>query len=218
MTRPDFTNAFREGWTTELEDLGPVSFTCRLIGELTVTTGQVIACDPLVFSEFATPFATAIDPGRYPVILSVANIGGEQRVAYAKLQVRPRLASRWEAALRSNHATGPVAEGEILGYPVESGTGCFMDKEAADWFLAQLDYDIDFDRHLMEQINRNYVHTWDWANMPLSPKSGANLIAFSSGWGTGCYASYFGYDRDGNMVDLTTDFRLLHETELPRGI
>lgn len=38
---------------------------------------------------------------------------------------------------------------------------------------------------------------------------GGNLIAFSSGWGDGCYPSFFGYDAHNSLVCLVTDFEVL---------
>ena len=43
----------------------------------------------------------------------------------------------------------------------------------------------------------------------LDPESGLNLIAFSSGWGDGCYPSYWGLDAQGQATCLLTDFRVI---------
>ncbi|WP_432774035.1 DUF4241 domain-containing protein [Brevibacillus gelatini] len=40
---------------------------------------------------------------------------------------------------------------------------------------------------------------------------------FSSGWGDGSYASYIGYDADGQIVRLLTDFYLVDWMETPEG-
>lgn len=37
------------------------------------------------------------------------------------------------------------------------------------------------------------------------PLGEANAIMFHSGWGDGFYASWFGYDADGNVAALVTD-------------
>jgi len=39
--------------------------------------------------------------------------------------------------------------------------------------------------------------------------TGVNIIAFSSGWGDSCYASYWGYDAAKQRVALMTDFGVL---------
>ena len=47
------------------------------------------------------------------------------------------------------------------------------------------------------------------ATVTVQGGAGGNLIAFSSGWGDGSYASFFGYDAHDNLVCLVTDFRVL---------
>ena len=44
--------------------------------------------------------------------------------------------------------------------------------------------------------------------MKVSNATEANLIAFSSGWGDGGYASFWGYDEKDNITSLVTDFAL----------
>lgn len=52
----------------------------------------------------------------------------------------------------------------------------------------------------------------DWANVQVSDRTKANIVAFSSGCGDGAYASYWGYDSAGNLVSLVTDFSLFPST------
>lgn len=47
---------------------------------------------------------------------------------------------------------------------------------------------------------------WSWADVPVSEDSGANVIAFSTGQGDGCYPSFFGYDAQGRITCLATRF------------
>jgi hypothetical protein len=51
-------------------------------------------------------------------------------------------------------------------------------------------------------------HTAVWANIVVNHESGANVIIFSSGWGDGGYASFWGFDQSGNISSLVTDFAL----------
>ncbi len=37
----------------------------------------------------------------------------------------------------------------------------------------------------------------------------ANVVAFASGFGDGAYPSYAGFDRDGRIVAVLTDFGIL---------
>jgi hypothetical protein len=51
------------------------------------------------------------------------------------------------------------------------------------------------------------------ATVTVQGGAGGNLIAFSSGWGDGCYASFFGYDAHDKLVGLVTDFQVLLEVK-----
>lgn len=207
----NFSKAFIHGRTLELED-GSVTFHNHNIGNLVTTSGQIVACDPVVFPE-TSPFTTKIPPGHYPVILSVANIADDQRVAYAKIQVSEKETVRWEMALVPSQEASSLEEDEIFGYGVDSGTGCFMDQEAAKILIQRLDEE-EFSDFLMEEMHKTYRHTWDFANVILDPKTGLNLISFKSGWGDGMYASYFGYDAEGKVTNLVTDFELFEDSEV----
>ena len=49
----------------------------------------------------------------------------------------------------------------------------------------------------------------DWVDFRMDQATQANIILFSSGLGDGYYPSYFGYDRDGSVVCLATDFGII---------
>lgn len=212
MSNPDFSKAFIDGRELEVESVA-VTFKCHTIGELVVTTGGIVACDPFFCSD-PQPFAVKVPPGRYPVILSLASIAGDQRVAYAKLHVGDKPASRWEMAYWPDEELSSLKEGEVFYYSVDSGTGCFMDQEAAALHVQKLDSDDEYEGYLTDEMEVNYVNTWDWADINLNAVTGANIIIFTSGWGDGGYPSYFGYDENGMVVALVTDFRLFEDKEV----
>jgi len=204
----NFDNAFEEGRTIETEH-GTQIPKMRRIGDLVIPTGFVVACDPFVnFDSLA--FKTQIPIGTFPVILSVADFGDDQRVVYAKLQISDNSAVRWELALHPSQNITSLEEGAIFGYPVDSGTGCFMDAETAKIFSDKADE--DFADFMMKEMEKNYVHTWDWANFTFEGTIG-NLITFKSGLGDGVYASYFGFDENDELTCLVTDFGLFEEEE-----
>ncbi len=43
---------------------------------------------------------------------------------------------------------------------------------------------------IIAEMEKNYVHTWDWANIKTEETTG-NLIVFKSGLGDGSYPSLF---------------------------
>lgn len=70
------------------------------------------------------------------------------------------------------------------------------------------------DEELFDALMKTYVHTWSWTDLVLDEVTGANLIAFSSGWGDGSYPSFWGYDADGQRVGLVTDFGVLDASRI----
>ena len=185
-------------------------------------TGFIVACDPFVFFD-SIPFTTQIPIGTYPVILNVAQIydsdnNADERVAYAKLQVNNEPTVRWEMALLPNQDINSLKEDEFFGYPVDAGTGCFMDAEAATVFLKKLEDEVwadesSYSDFMIAEMEKNYVHTWDWANFKLDESVG-NLITFKSGFGDGSYPSYFGFDVNGNVTSLVTDFLVVDDKQV----
>ncbi len=85
-----------------------------------------------------------------------------------------------------------------------------MDAETAKIFTDRADE--DFTDFMIKEMEKNYVHTWDWANFKFEETSG-NLITFKSGFGDGVYGSYFGFDENNETTSLVTDFALVDERE-----
>src|SRR5262249_17892115 len=162
--------------------------------------------DPFVFPETAA-FNVQLNPGRYPVVLSVAHFGDtDQRVAYASIRIRDGQPHHWELAVLPNQDVNALEPDHIFCYGVDAGTGCFMDLKASQALIERMNDDEDYFQTLIAELEKTYVHTWSWANVEMDTKTNANLIAFSSGLGDGCYPSYFGFDEKENPLLLVTDF------------
>ena len=146
MNHTDFTKLFQPGYIFETEIFGKaekLSFTVDNIGELVLTSGKLIACDPLLDPH--EEFALILTPDRYPVILSVANLHnkGDRRTACAMLRIGDRPAVQWEMATPRGEDLISLAQDERFGYGVDCGTGGFMDADAAE-IITQLSYsDLD---------------------------------------------------------------------------
>lgn len=181
------------------------------VGDLTLPTGNLVACDPFV-GDGALPFSQRVPGGRYPVYLSVAHLpGGDERVAFATLALRDGVPTRWEPAVTAGQDRSALKEDEFYGYGVDSGTGCFMDQSTAQRF-EQLTADWSYVETLLERMQETYVDTWSYMETEIDPSTGGNLIAFSSGWGDGHYATYIGSDDEG-PVCIVTDFGVLDEAQ-----
>jgi hypothetical protein len=101
--------------------------------------------------------------------------------------------------------------GYIFGYPVDAGTGSFSDKAAGEAVTRMVNEG---------KLEREYSQAWiddgeiagkaRGMNFYLDVAAGsANIIMFGSGWGDGFYASYFGYDAQGEVAALITDFQVM---------
>lgn len=202
MRLPDYSKLFVDGNTVD-SVYGAVTLRSFEAGRLTLTTGRIVACD--AFITETTPYTTAVEPGTYPVLLSVAHFSdNDQRVAAAMLQISDRQPVAWAMALIPEQDIATLEEGEIFGYPVDSGTGCFMDVEAAEVLWSQE----ELEETLMHELDKTYVDTWSWANLAIEDSRSLNIIAFSTGMGDGLYASYFGFDEAHQVTCLITDFAL----------
>ncbi|MBW4580985.1 MAG: DUF4241 domain-containing protein [Tildeniella nuda ZEHNDER 1965/U140] len=247
MKHTNFTKAFREGYSfkPQILDAGSdsITFSVHNIGNLVLTSGKLIACDPLLISpssEGNEPFFTVcLLPNSYPILLSVATYNPLSKLpACAMLQVSSQVPVKWEVALR----LGDDLEKGIYAYGVDSGTGCFMDADTLQALIALVNpeniknearqslatileveerFEQEFGNRLVQEQDKNYANTgFDWTNLLVSSSTGANVITFRSGLGDGVYASYWGYDEADKVVCLVTDFMLFDEdsqivSELP---
>jgi hypothetical protein len=182
------------------------------IGELELPTGFVVACDPLVFPE-SDPFTRALPPGRYPVELAVVRFpSGDERVAFARLLIASEPPVAWELALTAGQEIATLREGEIFGYGVDAGLGCFMDATSVPLLLEAMDLLESgsganyWDDLLKAEMSPNHRDTWDWVLHRPDRSRPENVAIFHSGWGDGIYPSFWGLDAEGAPVCLITDF------------
>lgn len=212
MDHTDFGLAFTEGAT--ISDAQGTLATAHVasLGDLTVPTGQIVACDPLAAIE-PKPFARRVAPGRYAALASVlALTNGDQRIACVMLRLRDApmtQVARWEPARLVGQEDVTLGEDEFFGYAVDAGVGCFMDAQAAAALAARYEADESYDEAVIDALEANRSQGWDYANIALDDVDGLNLILFASGWGDGIYASYWGFDADGAPLCLVTDFGVL---------
>lgn len=188
----------------------------KKVGQLAMPSGDLVACDPLRFLE-TEPFELSLKPAFYDVVLLVAELRDDDRVAYAVVRVKNTEPVRWEKA----HLAGekPDIFQSDAGYPVDSSVGCFVDADTAtmmlDYTHAVMQEDDEFRRALHSQFNRNRKYGYSWANVDLKrdvgiPSAGRrNAICFESGWGPGLYETWIGYDEDDAITKIVTDFDVL---------
>jgi hypothetical protein len=216
FNEPHFEAAFA-GRNIPGHDRKTLRFTTRALGELVLPSGAIVACDPGIPDEYPA-FGRRVAPGRYAVIVSVAQIADDQRVAYALLRFADAPPVQWENAAPPRSKVLSIKPGEEYGYGVDTGTGAFLDAVALQRLREKSEAgDESAWDAFVEQLGGNYVDTWSWGNATLDAATGANVIAFSSGYGDGFYRSYFGLDAAGNTVCLVTDFNVLDIWTSPKS-
>jgi hypothetical protein len=199
----DLVTAFTGGLTVER---GSITVTTSVFstGELNIRTGKMIAVDPLS-SVSAAPFTQAVPNGNFPVELCVITFPidgsqqGDERVALARTVFSTKPITQWRLAVRPKEDVKLLRKGQVYGYLVDSGIGCF-----ADAAISKAKPDLG--GALRSALKATEKNTWSWANCAAGD---VNVVAFSSGYGDGRYGSYFGLDSAGDPVCLVTDFRCL---------
>jgi hypothetical protein len=195
-----FNDAFTAGYRATI-DGDAVRFVTQDLGTFRLPSGQLVACDPF-WCEDGQPFTQPVPRGEFPLTLAIADFGNQRRIAFARLAFSAEPVVRWELALVEGQDPSTLQPGEFFGYGVDAGTGAFMDRDAWRAFNAQMEQDEAFDGRLVDEMQKaGGVAGW------LLFASGPGSVAmFSSGWGDGEYATYWGYDAAGNLAAALTDF------------
>lgn len=190
----DFEAAFAGG--TRYVDADGEVLTTRVVevGALALRSGTVAVGDPFTNLSAMSGPGAPLPAGPHPVDVCVVTYpNGDHRIAVARLRLAESAPKQW-------------VEG-TEGAAVDAGTAAFADGGDVDRVLTQEMGDV-----LEKALGETYVDTY--ATALLDPGSGAkSLCAFSSGFGDGVYASWWGLDLAGSPVALYLDFDLLTELE-----
>jgi Protein of unknown function (DUF4241) len=181
-------------------------------GWLSLPSGQVVAAEPYSLADPKHgPFTQTVPPGRYPVILLIAEYRESgasdaeilsERVAAARLGIRDEPVAAWEMAVQAGQNPDDLSDDEFFGYPVDGGTGCFTDAQNLTARLAGGGFGWQFD--LVQAVSDN-------PTVPITvPGRGGEptVIAFSTGGGDGTYPTWVGRAANGDVACFVTDFLL----------
>lgn len=196
--------AFADGRKLRKGSFGELTLVQNPIGALILPTGRLVACDPFVSPE-SEPFNLAVPTGKFPVALAIADYGRDQRVAFASIRFQNSLPVQWKMMATGSNDPATLQPGHMFGYPVDSGTGCFMDHSAGQALFAKMNAGPDYFKFMMAEMDKTYRHTRSWLNLPLGD---ANVIAFSSGDGDGLYGTYAGLNAEQQVVAVVTEFEV----------
>ncbi|WP_049733458.1 DUF4241 domain-containing protein [Rhizobium ecuadorense] len=203
----------------ELVTLSDAELTGRSIGvihmgNVELTSGRIVAADPLAQPD-RPALARTVAPGDYPVTLYKA-FG---RIAAAGMRFAEGEPDHWELAVLPGQDVATLTDGEIFGYPVDAGLGCYMDADTlglmgereAQMQAQKPDADINYyDDVLAADLDANkgaYA-----LHRPVAGKKG-NIAVFWSGWGDGFYPVFWGLDKDGRALVLLTDFSVVENAD-----
>jgi hypothetical protein len=181
-----------------------------LLGDVVLTSGHIVATDLLVQPK-RIPFLVTVPPGRYPVTLFEA----EGRIAAATMRFAGGDPVRWQLAVVEGQDIKTLKPNEYFGYGVDTGLGCYMDRETA----ALID---KRDTKVQTETDGRYISYYDdvlsdelaangddyLLHQPIADKPG-NVAIFSSGWGDGFYPVYWGLNAEGTPIVILTDFQVI---------
>lgn len=170
------------------------------IGKIKSESGKFIACDPIVMHD-ASPFTQTFPIGDFSVQLAMAKTHNDERVAFSRVVFSNKTIAKWEFALQQGQKPIPLKDTSFYCYGVDAGTGIFIDSIANKSFNAKdhSEWENAFVTKAEKNGYKGYIHDFD----------GHNLATFSTGYGDGCYATYIGFDSEGNVCQILTDFGLV---------
>ena len=183
------------------------------VGNIHISSGFIVASDPLISPDHSA-FNQEFPKGDFQVLVHKER--ESNCIAYAEIVFdKNQLAENWTLALCGDQNLEDLKEGEIFGYPVESGMGSFMDKDAQN-ALNNLEQDLfhkkgaDF-MGIYEEFF--HAHFFDekgavdqFAVLKPYDSKPENIVAFETGYGEGFYATYIGYSKDNQPVKLISEF------------
>ncbi len=182
------------------------------VGKIYLSSGNLVACDPVITSDM-NPFTVKFPKGDFSVLLHKER--ESNCVAYAEIIFSNAEVADWKLAVTEGQHVKDLAEGEIFGYPVESGMGCFMDAETQH-SLNELEYKLyqrkgaDF-MGIYEEFFHEHFFDEDgaidqYAFLKPSEEKPGTIFAFETGYGEGFYASYIAFDKENIPVKIVTEF------------
>lgn len=201
-----FEKAFFEGTHVEKDSIS-LSFYAVNIGKIKIETGKIINCDPIVLHD-ASPFIQSFPIGQFPVQLSIAKFGKNERTAYARIYFSDAPVDKWEFALHKGQEPISIFGETVYTYSVDAHVAMFIDEKASNAFnsLTKKDNSL-WEKAFNEDEEKNSQKSWFYNLFSFDTH---NFASFSTGLGDGRYSTYVGIDKKGNICRLLTDFALVN--------
>lgn len=176
-------------------------------GKLKLLTGKIVATDPILLYDDEC-YSEHVKPGTYTVNIYVgkAEKRKKQTVA-AEIKISDSEPVNWEMALLEGESARGFGHDEFMGYEVENGLGCFMDEKVIEMLDIMSEEELTEYEIKVKTAVRN--SNYSCADIIMDEKKGLNIIVFASGWNEGTFPTYFGFDKDGRLSRLVTDFMVI---------
>jgi len=176
-------------------------------GKLKLISGKVIATDPILMYDDQS-YSKSVAPGTYAV--NIYNGKTEKRkmqTVLAELKFNDNIPVKWEIALFKGENASSFAKDEFMGYEVENGLGCFMDERVMDILDVMDEEELEnYEKNIREKIRQSETAS---ADILIDEKTGSNIIVFASGWNTGIFPTYYGFDKQNKLARIVTDFMVI---------
>jgi len=176
----------------------------KTIGKIELPTGKIVAFDPLAYDNNATTsFILSVEPGTYDVEVILSDyIEGRKTIALSKIKFNDKPVSKWIMATTPNDNIFDVEDGQILGYPVDSGTGGFIDLSYLEnWDAINDNYD-NSEKILSKLDSKFLKNPWYFYS---SNKIKTNLLIMETG-SDGGFGSYWGISKNNEICSIVTEF------------
>ena len=112
--------------------------------------------------------------------------------------------------MKATQDLATLKESETFGYGVDAGTGSFYDPIVNAAVLALYEKNPDAWQDWQNEGEANGPKViGPYSFVLMLPMGEANVAMFHSGWGDGFYTSWFGFDGQGNVAALLTDFNTI---------
>ncbi|GAB3696062.1 DUF4241 domain-containing protein [Saccharopolyspora tripterygii] len=209
---PDFDQIFVDGSRHTLPDGDEATVQLRREASLWIPSGKVCAGEPMMFgSDDDGSFVQTVAPGTYPVVLAEARFGDAdmsswyQMVAALKIEIRDEPSTSWEMAVVDGQDASTLGGGSFFGYPVDGGTGGFVD--AGNLAFCDDEAYIDDVLETLEERDRTGI------GRLTDDEDRTVVVVCSSGCGDGHYPTWVGRNARGEITCFVTDFFVLTDDE-----
>lgn len=177
-------------------------------GDVVLPSGRIVV-DDVWFLDGGEPLALIVPPGSHPVTLLLADDGAGEAVAAAMVRLAPGDPVRWTPAVLDGVDASRLDPDTFTTYGVDSGTAAFAAVEAVDRLRRDESLSGPYGDELTRQMFPSASVIRNSAVLVIDPPTGANVVAFASGFGDGGYAAWFGLGKTGEPLVLVTSFDIL---------